>query len=252
MLPNMRPIDSGQFAPVSSPQRRAVGRVVAHIVDSMRPHQPQDILEVGCGTGNHVAAITAALGGVKGYGFDQSPAMLEQAADRYPWLQLREGNAEERYPFKSNRFDLVIGVDMVHYIRNLQRFFAEGLRVLRPGGTFVVATWSAEDIRRNSIAAYFPEAVEANLKQLHRLVTLEQAMREVGFIETRVTHTDYTYPFDEGEMELFRTRAYSELQLVSDACYAEGMRRLEEDYRAGRAIFRELYSYVWGRKPILE
>lgn len=243
-----RTIDYNRFAGVYAANRRAVDRVVAHLVQTMQPHHPRDILEVGCGTANHLAAVTAALGGARGYGFDQSQAMLAEGARNYPGLQLKLGNAEEHFPFDPEAFDLVFGVDMVHYIKNLDRFLSEGLRVLRPGGTFVVVTWSEEDIRRSTIAAYFPEAVEADLQRMPGVPRLEQGMQAAGFAETWVSHTEYTYPFDEAEFKRFQNKAYTELLLIPEAAFAWGMERLTADYHRGRAVFRELYSYVWGRK----
>lgn len=240
-------IDYDQFADIYQTHRQAVRRVVDHIVAQLAGAAPADILEVGCGTANHLAEVAAALG-ARGWGFDQSGGMLEAAREAYPHLTLTEGNAEERYPFGDSQFDLVMAVDMIHYVRDLPRFVTEAFRVLRPGGQCVIVTWSEQDIRTSTIAQYFPDTVAVDLKRMPGVPKLQRGMRSAGFARTRTTRTDYSYPFDETEVERFRQKAYTELLLIGPEAFDKGMLALLSDVNEGRARYRELYSYVWGKK----
>jgi SAM-dependent methyltransferase len=240
-------IDYDSIARMYADNRRASPWVVSHIAQALRERQVREILEVGCGTANHLSALVGVLG-VRGYGFDRSAAMLEEGMKRNPGLYLCQGDATVQYPFPAASFDLVFSVDVIHYISDLDRFFQEAQRVLRPGGLAVIVTNSYEDIRNLTISYYFPEAVEIDLGRFPSIAAIERAMRGAGFVDIQVSHTEHTELMDETQLVRYRNRAYSELLLVSEGCYQEGLRRLEEDVRRGRCFERELYTYVWGHK----
>lgn len=45
----------------------------------------------------------------------------------------------ERIPYEDNTFDVVVGHAVIHHIPDVEAAFAEMLRVLKPGGRFVIA-----------------------------------------------------------------------------------------------------------------
>src|SRR5437016_5732498 len=61
------------------------------------PSDGIDVLDVGCGTGNYLAAQRVAYAGraVRWFGIDPSPAMLARARGKLPGADLRLGRAEE-------------------------------------------------------------------------------------------------------------------------------------------------------------
>lgn len=137
---------------------------------------------------------------------------------------------------------------MIHYVRDLNNYFKEVFRVLRPSGVVVTVTWSQEDIRGSTLVRYFPESLEIDLQRLHPIEEIEQAMKSVGLSHIRVSHTKYSFVMDQAHFAVYQNRAYSELLLISEQCYSQGIRLLEEDFRKGKAIEREEYTYVWGSK----
>ena len=99
------------------------------------------VLDVACGPGILSAAIAKTAREV--VAFDLTPQMLKKAAQRCNEAGLAnvaflEGNAAE-LPFAKDSFDAVVTRLSVHHFDRPGRVMSEIFRVLRPGGSFVVA-----------------------------------------------------------------------------------------------------------------
>ncbi|MCR9182905.1 MAG: bifunctional demethylmenaquinone methyltransferase/2-methoxy-6-polyprenyl-1,4-benzoquinol methylase UbiE [Flavobacteriaceae bacterium] len=115
-------------------RKRVVKQVVAI--------RPESVLDIATGTGD--LAISFAEHSIsKIVGFDLSEGMLEVArkkvatqniADKIEFLQ---GDSEEM-PFEDNSFDAITVAFGVRNFENLEKGLSEILRVLKPGGLFVV------------------------------------------------------------------------------------------------------------------
>src|SRR5688572_13398682 len=64
------------------------------------------VLDVGCGTGNYAAALTAATN-CRISGVDPSKGMLALARNAAQWESLAQSNAES-LPFEDDSFDVVM------------------------------------------------------------------------------------------------------------------------------------------------
>jgi len=71
---------------------------------------------------------------------------------------------------------------VIHYIADLDRFFAESWRVLRPGGLVLTVTDSEEDIRGRTMSHYFPETVARELDRYPAIEALRASMRTAGAV----------------------------------------------------------------------
>ncbi|GAB3424785.1 class I SAM-dependent methyltransferase [Flindersiella endophytica] len=98
-------------------------------------------LEIGCGTG--FFSLNLKLAGVLSevHVTDLSPGMVEQAKRNGRELGFDvEGRVAdaERLPYDDQTFDVVIGHAVIHHIPDVEAAFREMLRVLKPGGRFVI------------------------------------------------------------------------------------------------------------------
>jgi ubiquinone/menaquinone biosynthesis C-methylase UbiE len=99
------------------------------------------LLDVGCGTGALLYAISQRQPDARLSGVDPVPEMLAVARRRLPLeVELRAGWAE-RLPFESGQFDVVVSCNMFHYIREPDAALREMGRVLAPGGRLVITDW---------------------------------------------------------------------------------------------------------------
>src|SRR5688572_8910971 len=97
-------------------------------------------LEVGCGTGNYVAALRSILP-CSYLATDPSEEMLAQARARLDCADIEFGRGSaEKLDLPDHAFDLIFSVDVIHHVTDRAAFFQEAFRVLRPGGRLCTAT----------------------------------------------------------------------------------------------------------------
>gem|GEM_PF-353830 len=249
-------IDYETLAATYARYRAASPHVLGYLQDVAKPYgHGARLLDVGCGTGDFVAALGEALApaGAVVCGFDRSEAMIGEARRKHPDVPLSRGEAEQTWPFAASSFDVVYSVNVIHYLRDLElvAYFGEAQRVLRPGGTIVTVTDSEEDIANRTMTKYFPETVPHEQARYHPVSRLQAAMRTVGFLEQRVGHTRREGVMQTADLDSYRNRIFSSLRLISDEEFARGLARLKADYAAGRRDLVELYTYVCGVKSAL-
>jgi len=130
------------------------------------------VLDVGCGAG---AAVRAAAGLVeRAVGVDRSQAMVDIArrrSRRFDNVEFEVGGAEE-LPFPDGSFDRVWNIHAFHHWEDQSLGITEALRVLRPGGLFLI--------------------VESDTKGKHglnkdRALAVADRLRSLGFVDASVS-----------------------------------------------------------------
>lgn len=146
------------------------------------------VLDVGCGPG-YFARMLAVAAGPDGsaVGMDAAPEMVEYAARRARRIancRFQPG-AAEAIPFADGSFDVVVSSLVMHHLPDADRARAVGemRRVLRPGGTLLLADYQP---------AEGASGLHARLSRLgparemrHRVSPLEPLIAEAGFAELR-------------------------------------------------------------------
>jgi ubiquinone/menaquinone biosynthesis C-methylase UbiE len=203
------------------------------------------VLEVGCGTGNYVAAIQAATG-CSCWAIDPSEEMLAAARGGSTGATFQLGRGE-RLEFEPDSFDLVFSVDVIHHVEDHAAHFLEVYQVLKPGGLVCTVTDSEWMIRhREPLAVYFPETVDVDLRRYPRMAALRALMQEAGFGEIEEHTVEFSYEIEDSRA--CRDRAFSALHLISQNGFEEGLRRLERDLEAGPIQGVSRYVLLWGGK----
>lgn len=101
------------------------------------------VLDVGCGGGRTIEKLAAAADEGKVFGIDHSPDSVA-VASRANQAKIKAGRAEitagsvSQLPFAADTFDLVTAVETHFFWPNLPGDVGEVLRVLKPGGTFLL------------------------------------------------------------------------------------------------------------------
>jgi len=204
------------------------------------------VLDVGCGTGNYAAALTAATS-CRVSGVDPSGRMLEWACDAAPWDSLVRSGAES-LPFSDDAFDVVMSTDVIHHILDRNAYFREAARVLRPDGRLVTITDSHDTIpRRRPLSSHFPETVDVELQRYPPVPTLLEEMARAGFIEPRLVEVSRDYDLED--IQAYKDRAFSSLILIEEEAFRRGISRLEADLALGPIPCVSLYTMIWGALP---
>jgi len=236
------------FAQVYASNRHASRMVVEHVGQRVANRDVSTILEIGCGTADHLAALAAELTAA-GHGFDCSREMLKQANQKHPALNLANGNAEGPFPYAAESFDVCFSVNVVHHVNNLDELFGEALRVTKPGGVIVTVTDSEEDIRQRTMSRYFPEIVPIELGRYPPICEIVSAMGDAGWTNVEVTHVERSFPLSQSFLDQCQSRAFSVLRLLPDKSFKQGLQALKAALaNPGGAKAEELYTFVWGNR----
>lgn len=96
-----------------------------------------NILDVGCGTGSHCAALKEK--GFKVHGMDKSADMVNRARLNYDGVKFTHGDVMTPMQFEHGRFSHILCMYFtIYYIQNKQQFFENCYNWLLPGGYLVL------------------------------------------------------------------------------------------------------------------
>src|SRR6267143_6898047 len=158
-----RPMDYDETASAYASTRWALPWIIAPLSNELRARGSTGVvLDIGCGTGDYLGALTQLHPACTFVGFDRSERMAEVARTRCPNATILTGNADQSFPLADATADVMICVNVMHHLTDYTRFFAEARRVSRPGSVLLVATDSRDDIVGRSLARLFPESVALN------------------------------------------------------------------------------------------
>jgi ubiquinone/menaquinone biosynthesis C-methylase UbiE len=185
------------------------------------------VLDIGCGTGSQLVANRAHVPDLQMVGLDLFLGMLRQAIQkpgRIGWVQ---GNGAA-LPFAQGSFDFVTNQYSFHHVQGKPRLIGEVLRVLRPGGSFVMTNIAPRRMPGWAVYRYFPAAWEHDLEDFWPSEQIVACMSQVGFEDVQAEHSHSRFLDDLGAFaHAARQRVTSQLVMVSDAEYRACLDRLE-------------------------
>lgn len=100
------------------------------------------VLDVACGTGVLARAVASQLPKSSVTGLDLNPGMLAVAKKHAPAINWQQGSAEE-LPFGNDTFDAVLSQFGLMLFSSPKTALQEMKRVLKPGGTLIVAVFDS-------------------------------------------------------------------------------------------------------------
>ena len=169
-----------------------------------RPVSGEAVLDLGSGPGLDCFIASKAVGPTGSVvGVDMTPEMIDKARENaasggYENVEFRLGEIEN-LPAADNSVDIIISNCVINLSPEKARVFREALRVLRPGGRFVVSDVVlleplAEALRTREDLLV---GCVANAEMKERYLEL---IREAGFREVEVAQ-ERSYPIDGFEKE---------------------------------------------------
>ena len=115
------------------------------VIEECKKAAPSNLLDAGCGEGYYTKRIKEALPGCKVYGFDISKKAAEKAA-KLGGLNISVASAYHM-PYENGCFDCAVNI-FSPLAQN------EYLRVLKPGGTLILAVPSPDHLSEIKAAVY--------------------------------------------------------------------------------------------------
>lgn len=125
-----------------------VWKLGSSVIELLDPQPGDRILDLGCGTGQLTAEISAT--GAETIGLDQSPAMIEEASRLYPQIQFQVGDAHD-FQF-DEPFDGLFSNAVLHWIHDPNCVIECVAKALKPAGRMAVEFGGMGNVRHLSAA----------------------------------------------------------------------------------------------------
>jgi SAM-dependent methyltransferase len=117
---------------------------IGEIINSTHPTSESIILDIGSGTGHHVATLAS-----KGYnvlGIDTSENMVKKAKENYPQSSFQVGDALKAMQFEPNSFTHILCLYFtIYYMQDKNVFFSNCMRWLKSGGFLILHVVNREE-----------------------------------------------------------------------------------------------------------
>ena len=156
---------------------------VGEIINKTSPSDKSKILDVGCGTGHHVAGLGAK--GLNVIGIDISPSMIKKAKENFPDYQFQVGDGLNGNEFEPDTFTHVLCMYFtVYYMQDRQTFFNNVFKWLMPGGYFIIHI-----VDRHNFDPILPPGNPL-------LYVSPQRYAKKRITSTKVKFTDFSYTAD--------------------------------------------------------
>ena len=110
---------------------------VGEIINKSSPTSQSVILDVGCGTGHHVASLGSK--GLDVLGIDISPSMIKKAKENFPNYKFQVADALNNGAFNPSSFTHILCMYFtIYYFQDKSQFFNNCFSWLMPGGYLFV------------------------------------------------------------------------------------------------------------------
>lgn len=147
---------------------------------ALRPRADDWVLDAGCGTGVHLAAICNL--GSRAVGLDLSRGMLRVARRAAAGAALAQADLNVAFPVRRAAFDVVLSALVSEHLTDLHRFFAEAYSALRRGGRLVFSAFHPELARAGIEANFERDGTEYRLGAIpHTLPDYLNHIADAGF-----------------------------------------------------------------------
>ncbi|UCF28438.1 MAG: methyltransferase domain-containing protein [Chloroflexota bacterium] len=189
------------------------------------------ILEVGSGTGHWLEFLNAPDRFL--VGLDYSRGMLSNAQIKGVSADLVQGDAGQ-LPVKPGEFNFVYCVHALHHFASPESFIVEAQRMLYSGGVLAILGSDFPANRENwYIYEYFEGVYETDINRFPPWKDVVGWMVKDGFELIELDEVEHILDYKKGADVLrdpyLQKHACSQLALLSDGAYQEGMSKIESD-----------------------
>ncbi|MDX2378210.1 MAG: methyltransferase domain-containing protein [Acidimicrobiia bacterium] len=149
LLCTLGSVETMYMPPVIDPEQSVLQNQILFeriVADDLQLGPGQKVLDLGCGCGaiaEHIAELTGAIP----YGINLDASQIDKAHrnPNLPAANFTVGDFNQPFEFADATFDAVYAIQPMTYVSDHAFTFAEVMRVLKPGGRFVINDVAALD-----------------------------------------------------------------------------------------------------------
>lgn len=159
------------------------------VLDELQISEDANVLDVGCGGGANVARLLERCPNGKVTGMDRSKLALDVAHE----VNYRDvvdkrcyiigGNINQLQCAK-NLFDVVTAFETIYFWPTLEEGLAEVFRVLKPGGTCVIAN------EMDGLDPYYRKMEHAVGMLIYTIEEITESLKQTGFTDIHSRHDE--------------------------------------------------------------
>lgn len=149
----------------------------------------QNLLDIGCGTGNLLSLIQEKYQNLQLSGIDISPNMLKIAHDKLgAKANLKVADSED-LPFEDESFDIITCVDSFHHYPHPEKVLEEIMRVLKSEGRIIIAdVWAPTPLRQ--LGNLIIKLRKAGAVRFYSKPEISELLKSTGFKNIEWKHID--------------------------------------------------------------
>ncbi|MDF3820416.1 class I SAM-dependent methyltransferase [Leptospira sp. 96542] len=177
---------------------RKFSEEILFLRDNFKRHKIQTVLDVGCGTGEHVKELQGM--GFKVLGVDASKRMLEIAKTRFPHCYYEYGRMES-YLLKEPVDAVVCLYGTFNYLLNdddVGNFLRNCHKNLKQAGLLVLEIWNADPIHKIKRK---PITTVSNVKQGSVSIRRNRGFRLTRADDIAIVEVNYVYNLDKKDLK---------------------------------------------------
>jgi len=189
---------------------------ITSIINSSKPTSKSVILDVGSGTGHHVASLASK--GFNVIGVDKSKDMVEMAKQRFPDYVFELGDVLDSQLFLHNSFTHILCLYFtIYFMKDKRMFFSNCMDWLRFGGTLIIHLVDRESFdpilpSGNPLFIVSPQKY-AKERITHTKITFNEFVYEADFNlneNTNIASFDEKFKFNDGKVRKQTQTLYME------------------------------------------
>jgi len=197
--------DYDQYASVQKRVMRELDRMLA----SQLASNPTKVLDIGCGTGAMLAALSRRYPESSLFGLDLAFNMAQRSLHRFAGKAQTVNADAEQLPFKDQTFELVVSASTFQWIKSLDFCFKECQRVLKAGGVLCAAffgdrtLWELQECYRQAVSNRFgvDDIRHGRQHRFRTRIEVQDLLAGLGYEQVQVTtKTEIEYHQDVPEL----------------------------------------------------
>jgi SAM-dependent methyltransferase len=150
-LPIARSFDRLVKDKSASPFNEYFDDTILKLVKDQNISQNSTIIDMGCGNGKTLGRLLNELflNPTNLIGFDVSTEMITIAKENFPLIEFHKSDIRTAFKNKENVADIITSINVVHYlpsVKELEKFYKNVFRLLKPKGHFLLVTSDEESI----------------------------------------------------------------------------------------------------------